>query len=1841
MVSDDKKGPEEGSDGKANYNLLQGKLLTSPAPGEEIVISGAAGAFPASRTIEEFKNNLMNKVTMVTPNRRWGNIHAEIPLCSGTLPVIETFDAGFFGIHERLGQWQDTMSRLILEKTMEAIFDAGLHPSELENTKTGVFIGTCFSESEKTIFFDQQLPQRYGFLGVSRNMLAHRISYHLKLKGPSFVTDTACSSSLYALEHAFRSLRLGEVDTAIVGGINLCLHPLVSLQFARLGVLSIDGSCKVFDEAANGYARSETAGILILQKAKVAKRKYAEIIHVKTNCDGFKENGITFPSKIAQQTLLEEFYEECGVDRYSLSYLEAHGTGTSVGDPEETGAIDDVLTKGRKTHLLIGSVKSNIGHSEPSSGIASVVKCLIGLETGIIPPNSHFKKPNKNIPGLVEGRLKVVSEPMPFEDDRGLIGINSFGFGGGNCHTLLRKNKKEKLNSGLPSDDIPRLICLSGRTEESIISLLDEVKNNVLDAEYIRLLHNIFRFAIPNQLFRGFAIVSKSGEICRFLDSFRNDIRPLYLGFGELNNWSHIGNNLLALPEFSNSIQRIQEKLSVLGIDIIDTFQKDSIDRETHHILGSVAVQIGLIDLFKVLKINPKDYFGYSFGELVCAYANGICNLEETMNCAFIINESINKLADFYEIGNDRKDINSCDVSLLDKIREKLKVEESATTRKQVLQNLTNFMRSSSINNKLTKQTLANMDYFVDCLAKDALQNFGKIESMSIFLTVGKFPAEENIVDVKVTQLFSFQCDNHLDEFLKVLGHLYIGGHDQHLSCLYPEIELPVSRGTKMISPYVKWKHDSRQWFTPLYDLVAKNVAQQGARTVGIQLSDLEWSFVDGHVIDGRNLFPATGYLYLVWETLCIIEDRPLNILHVVFENCKFMRATTVPNKGILKLKVVLSTVSGNFEILEGDSTVMSGRMYETYEGVDEPICGTRSDGSNLTMKTKDIYKELTLRGYNYKGEFRSIVECNASATEGRIRWHDNWVAFLDNMLQMKILGTDSRLLYVPTFIERVVIPGKQLTKWIIDEFNEKGLDPILPVYNNKESGEIRCGQTVIRGLIASSIARRKDLGVPVLEKYIFVPNITTLELQESIRVNMQIFLENSMVYKVKVIELIDEFTKEINTPLTPIIQTVFGDQPLIQTLPKILSGEALDVAIPVENKKLSEEKDCLLIVVSRLFERPEILQTAFSSLKENGFIISRESSDFNISDTKKLDVSVCTVHKVGLETHVLLKRNHKPRNSVTLEVNSSNDFSWIEKTQELIKNKSSDSVILYSDNRDKSGVLGLVNCLRREPESSHVKGLFVMDEDRDINFEDPLFSEQLKKNMAINVFKDGVWGTYRHLLAEDTDQVQNEHCFVNPRMRGDLSSLSWFEGPLRHDMCIPPERKLVSVYYASLNFRDVMTASGKINADIVTSDRIEQECVQGFEYSGLDSEGNKIMGMVTHGALSSYVLIDNYIAFSVPDKFSLEEAATIPVVYGTVIYGLILRAQLKRGESILIHSGTGGVGQAAIRIALHYGCRIYTTVGTEEKREFLKQTFPSLKDHHIGNSRDTSFEKLVMRGTKGRGVDLVLNSLAEEKLQASIRCLAKGGRFVEIGKFDMGKNADCNLLLLEREGSFHGVMVDQLMPLVPCEKARVAAILEKGMEDGFVQPLNRTVFEYDQVEDAFRYMSTGKHMGKVLIKMREPEKQHKAVPAVLKFPCRARYSCTDTDTYIICGGLGGFGLELADWLVIRGARILVLTSRKGISTGYQQYRINIWRSYGVTVHICKANITTREGCRSLIEEARQLGDVKAIFNLAVVLADAIFENQTQESFATSFGPKAVATKYLDEISRELCPNLR
>jgi acyl transferase domain-containing protein len=360
---------------------------------------------------------------------------------AGVLDDLWSFDPAVFGISPREAEQMDPQQRLMLELTWEALEDAGIPRTKLAGRDVGVFVGA--SSPEYTIIrnTDMATGDAYTATGGAISIISNRISHAFDFQGPSFTVDTACSSSLVALHEAMQALESGRIETAIVGGINMLMSPFGFIIFSQASMLSPDGRCQTFDAKANGYVRAEGAVVLVLQTAERARRDesrmYARIANSGVNSDG-RTNGIALPSRHSQGKLLRHLYGEAGITPDQMAFVEAHGTGTRVGDPIEAFTIGEVLGKGRPAPLPIGSIKTNIGHLEPASGLAGMLKAMLALEHDLLPPSINFSEPNPEIP-FDELNLQVCTAPMRLArtDAPRFAGINSFGFGGTNAHAII------------------------------------------------------------------------------------------------------------------------------------------------------------------------------------------------------------------------------------------------------------------------------------------------------------------------------------------------------------------------------------------------------------------------------------------------------------------------------------------------------------------------------------------------------------------------------------------------------------------------------------------------------------------------------------------------------------------------------------------------------------------------------------------------------------------------------------------------------------------------------------------------------------------------------------------------------------------------------------------------------------------------------------------------------------------------------------------------------------------------------------------------------------------------------------------------------------------------------------------------------------------------------------------------------------------------------------------------------------------------------------------------------------------------------------------------------------
>ncbi|MGH3309696.1 MAG: type I polyketide synthase [Streptomyces sp.] len=422
----------------------------SGTTGEPVAIVGMAGRFPGADSAEELWELLRDGRDGVTavPAERWdtsairpGTVTTDQ---GGFLSDIDRFDAGFFSVPAREAENLDPQQRLLLESAWHAMEDGGIDPSSLRDSRTAVFVGISYGDYARLLAQDGlEGVDAYYSTGTALNAAAGRIAYTLGLNGPAVAVDTACSSSLVALHLAVGSLRSGESDTVLAGGVNVMLDPASWAAVSQAHMLSPDGRCRTFSADANGFVRSEGCGVVVLKRLSDARRDGDRVLAVirgsAVNQDG-ASSGLTAPSGRAQEGMLEAALAQAGVDGSDVSYLEAHGTGTSLGDPVELGAAWRVLGPGRKPGqpLHVGSVKTNIGHCESAAGMAALFKTVLALQHDVIPANLHFREPNPHV-DWPEMNVRVVDTATAWRrgDRPRVAGVSGFGFTGTNAHLVI------------------------------------------------------------------------------------------------------------------------------------------------------------------------------------------------------------------------------------------------------------------------------------------------------------------------------------------------------------------------------------------------------------------------------------------------------------------------------------------------------------------------------------------------------------------------------------------------------------------------------------------------------------------------------------------------------------------------------------------------------------------------------------------------------------------------------------------------------------------------------------------------------------------------------------------------------------------------------------------------------------------------------------------------------------------------------------------------------------------------------------------------------------------------------------------------------------------------------------------------------------------------------------------------------------------------------------------------------------------------------------------------------------------------------------------------------------
>ncbi|MFA1820379.1 SDR family NAD(P)-dependent oxidoreductase [Virgibacillus oceani] len=644
---------------------------------DTVGIVGMSCRFPSgANNPEQYWDNLMENRDGIStiPESRWdineyysenkkepGKMYTKK---GGFLNVpVDEFDAPFFNISPKEAQSLDPQQRLLLELTWEAFESAGMDINEYKGSNTGVYVGMAGEEYSLAHYKsgDVNKIDAYSLTGTTFSTACGRISYTFGFEGPSMSVDTACSSSLTALHIASKALQNHEVDIAVVAGVNLMISPAVHVCFSKIEAISVDGHSKSFDDAADGYSRSEGGGVLILKRTEEAKADKDPILGVVSgtavNQDG-KSNGLTAPNGASQEKLMNKALKEAGLSEQDIGYIEMHGTGTKLGDPIEVNAVINSYGNLRSNEkpLKIGSVKSNIGHLEAAAGIASIIKVLLSFKHAALPANLNYNTPNSFI-DWEKSAIKVVNENMKWKDPVKRAGINGFGFGGSNAHIILTEpdNKAEEKTEAQTDTDPAYILKLTGKTGNAVksngVNSLDFIKNNQQTSlANITYTNNSYKSDFSK---RAVITGDSRNDLMQNLDAYINNRHSesvietadeiglpklVFLYTGQGSQYIGMGKELYTkFKVFRDAFNECSELfLPYLKESLSELIYSGSFD--DNYIANTFfaqplifSIEYALDQLWESLNIRPDIVIGHSIGEYAAAVRTGIMTLDNAV----------------------------------------------------------------------------------------------------------------------------------------------------------------------------------------------------------------------------------------------------------------------------------------------------------------------------------------------------------------------------------------------------------------------------------------------------------------------------------------------------------------------------------------------------------------------------------------------------------------------------------------------------------------------------------------------------------------------------------------------------------------------------------------------------------------------------------------------------------------------------------------------------------------------------------------------------------------------------------------------------------------------------------------------------------------------------------------------------------------------------------------------------------------------------------------------------------------------------------------------------------
>lgn len=1776
---------------------------------------------------------------------------------------LDAFDAGFFGMTPREAAALDPQQRLLLEVAWEALEDAGHIPASLKGASVGTYIGgfTFDAAVLQLAEVNRHLVSAATPTGVSMTMLSARLAYTFDWRGPTLTMDTACSSSLVAFHHACVALSRGECDLAVAGGVNVMLNPVTSILMSKGQFLSPDARCKSFDHRANGYARAEGAGIVLLKPLDAAQRDgdriYAVARGTAVNQDG-RTPGITVPSAQAQRELILQACRSGEIDPWSIGYFEAHGTGTAVGDPIEASAIGGVLTGSSSTHW-IGSVKSNFGHSEAAAGVAGVIKASLCLERGEIPANLHFERPNPAIP-FDRLPLRVPTAMVPFESTAQprRAGVNSFGFGGTNAHAVLEQAPAVAAPGPAPmaDDGRPCLLPLSARSAGALRQFALAYAS-LLESPAAPAFRQVCQAAARHRehhALRSFVVATDAADAVARLHALEPSPRNakatgpvvfVYTGMGP--QWFGMAAELLEIPRFAEVVAACDEVLARFDICMMDEFSRPEgssrLGRTLYAQVGNFVLQAGLTALWKDWGIEPAAIVGHSVGEVAAAYAAGVYSLEDALTISFhrarlqattagrgtmaSVAASVDTVQPYLVNGAGVAAVNSPTSTTLAgdhaamatavaRLREagmavkELRVEVAyhshhmdeirgplAEALRHIRPQPPRVTLYSSATGERVEGATMDASYWWDNVRKPVLfaQAFTGLQAhlqspgqaAGIVLEVGPHPVLATAIDeilsgrASKTVVLASQrrASPQWRGMQETLGAMYAAGLEVDWLRVYPGPRRHIDLPRYPWQREVHWSESAAS----LSRRLGTGGPRLGGQPVGapmptrdVELAPSRFSYLSDHRIGQTIIFPGAGYLEVALSMFA--DETPC-----VLENIVFARPLALQAHGITTLRCAFDPqqqlVTLHSRAQAGDESWTSHvRMRHFRFSVPQTRPTSAASLAELTasLPSQDheaVYERLSRGGFSYGPAFRSV---------NRV-WH-----------------APSGEVFAEIRLDTVDLDGYRLHPALLDAALQAMVasapqvgDGVLPTFVPARIAELRYFRSPGRTLWMR--------GRP-----------HTFKSADYLECDLTLFTDDNEVVADMVglrAQRLVSADSESTRPTQLYYETAWRPQALERT--GRADGSWLVVGASAAARALAQalrERGATTLQVAPQGEWVERIKAALAGEAQVRVVYLADAVD--AEGDPSAAAPVCSVIDAPLTV------------SRALHGTAARLFLVTMATQGVTH----DSPTLDPFAASLWGLGRVINAERPELRSR------LIDVDLDIASRigaiEALVDELSHDDAEDVALVAGTRFVCRMARAPERSPVHHVDVCCDTtavRLQADKSGLDGL-GFVASARKAPGAKEVeIKVAHVGINFKDLLKVSGVLAREAMegtySQTTLGLECAGTVLRVGAEVTDLQVGDQVfahSRDLFGSHVTLEAQRVAKKPAALSLAQAASLLPV-ATAYLSLVELARVRPGERVLIHSAAGGVGLAAVRLAKWLGAEVYATAGSEARREFLRREGVTL----ASDSHGIGFVEDILAHTQGQGIDVVLNSQPGEVLHKSLGLLRPFGRFIEIGKGDIVADTPLGMAPFHRSLSFHALDYDRMMLVAP---ERVLDCMRKVADlydrEAFA-PLPVTELPAREVGEAFRTMMRREQVGKIVVRM-SGEVVDVPASTLPESPVRA------DATYVITGGLGGLGLEVARRLAECGARRLVLVGRRGVASADAEKAVTSLRERGVRVQIEKVDVGQRAQVAAMLTRLRQDGPpLRGIVHAAADFDDVVLSATTTERLVSATRPKADGAWFL------------